>query len=164
MASFVPFLEYFMLSWRDHIQPTFLQLFEGPGRILAATSLDGIASVVRAFVVGNFLLGLLLAVASTAFFRVFRLPYPILIGPLSGFLSLVPSVGVPLAVVEQTGGEMEQPFEGLFRFARVFSLDGIGARCRGINLRTRRGRVGAKIQRVPRFQLGGFQESCSGSS
>jgi predicted PurR-regulated permease PerM len=98
MASFVPFLVYFMLSWRDHIQPAFLQLFEGPDRIAAATSLDGIASMVRAFVVGNFLLGLLLAVASTAFFWAFPLPYPMLIGPLSGFLSLVPYVGVPLAL------------------------------------------------------------------
>jgi predicted PurR-regulated permease PerM len=98
MASFVPFLVYFMLSWRDYIQPAFLQLFEGPDRIAAATSLDGIASMVRAFVVGNFLLGLLLAVASTAFFWAFPLPYPMLIGPLSGFLSLVPSVGVPLAL------------------------------------------------------------------
>jgi len=98
MASFVPFLVYFMLSWRDHIQPAFLQLFEGPDRIVAATSLDGIASMVRAFVVGNFLLGLLLAVASTAFFWAFPLPYPMLIGPLSGFLSLVPYVGLPLAL------------------------------------------------------------------
>jgi len=98
LASFVPFLVYFMLSWRDHIQPAFLQLFEGPDRVVAATSLDGIASMVRAFVVGNFLLGLLLAVASTAFFWAFPLPYPMLIGPLSGFLSLVPFVGVPLAL------------------------------------------------------------------
>ena len=34
LASFVPFLVYFMLSWRDHIQPAFLQLFEGPDRIV----------------------------------------------------------------------------------------------------------------------------------
>jgi predicted PurR-regulated permease PerM len=87
-----------MLSWRDHIRPAFLHLFEGPSRISAATSLDGIASMVRAFVVGNFLLGVLLAVVSTVFFWAFRLPYPMLIGPLSGFLSLVPSVGVPLAL------------------------------------------------------------------
>lgn len=98
LASFVPFLVYFMLSWRDHIQPAFLQLFEGPDRVVAATSLDGIALMVRAFVVGNFLLGLLLAVASTVFFWTFPLPYPMLIGPLSGFLSLVPFVGVPLAL------------------------------------------------------------------
>jgi predicted PurR-regulated permease PerM len=99
MASFVPFLVYFMLSWRDNIQPAFLELFEGSDRIRAATSLDGIASMVRAFVAGNFLLGLLLAVASTLFFRVFRLPYPILIGPLSGFVSLVPSAGMPLSLI-----------------------------------------------------------------
>ncbi len=99
MASFVPFLVYFMLSWRDHIQPAFLQLFEGSGRIRAATSLDGIAAMVRAFVAGNFLLGLLLAAASSACFAFFRLPYPILIGPLSGFLSLVPSIGLPLALI-----------------------------------------------------------------
>jgi len=98
MASFVPFLVYFLLSWRDHIRPAFLQLFEGPGAIAAATSLDGIASMVRAFVVGNFLLGLLLAAASTMFFWAFPLPYPMLIGPLSGFLSLVPSLGGPLAI------------------------------------------------------------------
>ena len=100
MASFVPFLVYFMLSWRDHIQPrlpaTVRRLQTG---FRLPRSLDGIASMVRAFVVGNFLLGLLLAAASTAFFWVFGLPYPILIGPLSGFLSLVPSVGVPLALV-----------------------------------------------------------------
>jgi len=98
MASFVPFLVFFMLSWRDHLRPGLLHLFEGPDRIAAATSLDGIASMVRAFVVGNFLLGLLLATASTILFWALKLPYPILIGPLSGFLSLVPSLGLPLAL------------------------------------------------------------------
>ena len=61
MASFVPFLVYFMLSWRDHINRSFLQLFQGEDRLVAARSLQGIADMVRAFVVGNFLLGLLLA-------------------------------------------------------------------------------------------------------
>jgi predicted PurR-regulated permease PerM len=98
MASFVPFLVFFLLSWRRHLRPAFLQLFDGPNRIAAATSLDGIAAMVRAFVVGNFLLGVLLATASTALFWTFRLPYLMLIGPLSGFLSLVPAIGVPLAL------------------------------------------------------------------
>jgi predicted PurR-regulated permease PerM len=56
IGSFVPFLVYFMLSWRDHVQPALLRLFEGPDRHVAARSLEGIASTVRAFVVGNFLL------------------------------------------------------------------------------------------------------------
>ena len=99
MASFVPFLVYFMLSWRDHINRSFLQFFHGEDRLVAARSLQGIADMVRAFVVGNFLLGLLLAVFSSIMFWIVRLPYPLLVGPLSGFLSLVPYVGLPLAML-----------------------------------------------------------------
>jgi predicted PurR-regulated permease PerM len=55
--------------------------------------------MVRGFVVGNFALGLLLATLSSLLFWGFRLPYPLLIGPLSGFLSLIPYVGLPLAMV-----------------------------------------------------------------
>jgi predicted PurR-regulated permease PerM len=99
MASFIPFLVYFMLSWRAHIQRSFLQLFQGQGRVMASKSLDGIAAMVRAFVVGNFVLGLLMAVASTVAFWALRLPYPLLVGPISGFLSMVPYIGLPLALV-----------------------------------------------------------------
>lgn len=99
MASFVPFLVYFMLSWRDHIHRSFLQLFDGDARSMAAKSVDGIATMVRAFVVGNFVLGMMLAVSSTIVFWRFDLPYPLLVGPLSGFLSLVPYIGLPLAMI-----------------------------------------------------------------
>ena len=99
LVSFIPFLVYFMLSWRDHINRAFLQLFQGEARLVAARSLQGIAEMVRAFVVGNFLLGLLLAFLSSGMFWMMHLPYPLLIGPLSGMLSLVPYVGLPLAMV-----------------------------------------------------------------
>jgi predicted PurR-regulated permease PerM len=99
MTSFVPFLVYFMLSWRDHVNRSFLQLFHGEDRVVAARSTEGIATMVRAFVVGNFILGLMLAVVSSSVFWMIRLPYPLLVGPLSGFLSLVPYVGLPLAII-----------------------------------------------------------------
>jgi predicted PurR-regulated permease PerM len=99
MASFVPFLVYFMLSWLDHINRSFLQFFHGEDRLVAARSMHGIADMVRAFVVGNFLLGLLLAVFSSIMFWIVHLPYALLVGPLSGFLSLVPYVGLPLAML-----------------------------------------------------------------
>ena len=99
MASFVPFLVYFMLSWRDHINRSFLQFFHGEARLMAARSLQGIAEMARAFVVGNFLLGILLAAFSSAAFMMIRLPYALLVGPLSGFLSLVPYVGLPMAML-----------------------------------------------------------------
>jgi len=99
MSSFVPFLVYFMLSWRDHLHRTFLLLFEERARPIAGRSLERIASMVRGFVVGNFALGLLLAVLSSLAFMLFRLPYPLLTGPLSGFLSLIPYAGLPLAML-----------------------------------------------------------------
>jgi predicted PurR-regulated permease PerM len=99
MASFVPFLVYFMLSWRDHINRSFLQFFHGEDRLIAARSLTGIADIVRAFVVGNFLLGLLLAFSGSLIFWWIHLPFPFLAGSLSGFLSLVPYVGLPLATL-----------------------------------------------------------------
>jgi len=99
MASFVPFLVYFMLSWRDHMRRSFLYLFSGPGRQVAGKSWEGVAGMVRAYVIGNFILGLALSILSCLFFVLIRLPYWPLIGPLSGFLSLVPYVGLPLAIL-----------------------------------------------------------------
>ncbi|MEX2262285.1 MAG: AI-2E family transporter [Bryobacteraceae bacterium] len=99
MASFVPFLVYFMLSWRDHIHRSFLQFFESEDRVVAAKSLQGIADMVRGFVVGNFVLGLLLAATSSLAFWKLGLPFPLLVGPLSGFLSLVPYIGLPVAMI-----------------------------------------------------------------
>jgi predicted PurR-regulated permease PerM len=66
---------------------------------MAARSLQGIAEMVRAFVVGNALLGLMLALISSVAFWVIHVPFPLLVGPLSGLLSLVPYVGLPMALL-----------------------------------------------------------------
>jgi predicted PurR-regulated permease PerM len=99
MSSFVPFLVYFMLSWRDHMNRSFLQFFHGEDRLIAARSMQGIADMVRAFVVGNFVLGMMLAMISSVLFWIVHVPYPALVGPLSGFMSLVPYIGLPLAMI-----------------------------------------------------------------
>lgn len=99
MVSFVPFLVYFMLAWRDHFIYNFLRVFEGDARAIASATIDGIARMTRAYVVGNFLLGMVLAVVSTGFFWMVKVPYWLLVGPLSGFLSLVPYIGLPLAIL-----------------------------------------------------------------
>jgi predicted PurR-regulated permease PerM len=99
MASFVPFLVYFMLSWQDHLRRAYLNLFQGEERMMAAKAWEGIASMARAFVVGNFILGLLLAAISSLYFWLVKLPYPLLIGPISGFLSLIPYIGLPLSIL-----------------------------------------------------------------
>jgi predicted PurR-regulated permease PerM len=45
------------------------------------------------------MLGLLLAVISTIVVWSWSLPYPMLIGPLSALLSLIPYIGLPLALL-----------------------------------------------------------------
>ncbi len=99
MASFVPFLVYFLLSWGGHVNRAFLQFFTGEDRVIASKSLQGIGEMVRAFVVGNSLLGVMLALASTIGFWLIGVPFPLLAGPMSGFLSLFPYVGLPLALM-----------------------------------------------------------------
>jgi predicted PurR-regulated permease PerM len=128
MASFVPFLVYFMLSWQDHIHRSFLQIFEDEeGRVVAEKTLDGIGMMVRAFVVGNFVLGLILAAATTLIVWLFRLPFPLLIGPVSGILSLVPYIGLPLAMLPPIFGALGvhstmAPYLGLLGSIAVLHL------------------------------------------
>ncbi len=98
MASFVPFLVYFMLSWQDHIYRNFLRFFDGADRMMVSRSLQGIAGMARAFVVGNVLIGVITAALTSAAFAAVHLPFPVMAGVLSGFLSLVPYVGVALSI------------------------------------------------------------------
>ena len=99
MASFVPFLVYFILSWRDHLRGRLLVMVDGEGRHTVAKALDGVAEMVRAYVIGNFLLGILLSLISGLLFASVSLPYWIVVAPLSGFLSLAPYIGMPLALI-----------------------------------------------------------------
>ena len=99
LVSFIPFLVYFMLSWRDHMRRHYLLLFHGQGRHAAGRSWQSIADMARAYVVGNFVLGLVLTLLSGVFFWRFGIPYFPLVAPLSSFLSLVPYIGLPLALI-----------------------------------------------------------------
>lgn len=99
MTSFIPFLVYFLLSWRDRLRSRYLLLFEGEGRNAASDAWVGIGAMVRAYVIGNFMLGVLLTIASALLFAAVKMPYWLLAGSISGFLSLVPYIGLPLAMI-----------------------------------------------------------------
>jgi predicted PurR-regulated permease PerM len=99
MASFIPFLVYFLLSWRDHLRMRFLVLFEGENRRAADHAWAGVGEMVRAYVIGNFMLGVILSIASGLLFASVKLPYWLVVAPLSGFMSLVPYIGLPLAMI-----------------------------------------------------------------
>jgi predicted PurR-regulated permease PerM len=99
MASFVPFLVYFMLSWRDHISQTFQKLFQGETRYVVGRSWSGIGEATRGYVLGNFLLWVFVSSVSAVAFFLLQVPYWPLVGPVSAFFSLVPYVGLPLSVI-----------------------------------------------------------------
>lgn len=99
MASFVPFLVYFMLSWSEHMSKTFLGLFKGEDRYMVGQSWHAIGEATRAYVLGNFFLWVFVGSISAIAFFFLEVPYWPLIGPLSGFFSLVPYVGLPLSVI-----------------------------------------------------------------
>jgi predicted PurR-regulated permease PerM len=99
MASFVPFLVYFMLSWRDHLNRSVLRLFHGEDRYQVGRTWTGIGDSTRAYVLGNFLLWVFLSSISAIAFFVLGVPYWPIIGPVSALCSLVPYVGLPLSTI-----------------------------------------------------------------
>jgi predicted PurR-regulated permease PerM len=99
IASFIPFLTYFMLSWQDHVRSATVMLFRMKNRNTAYVTLGLISGMIRSFIVGNVLVGLFIGAASTIIFGILQLPYFYFIGFISGFLSLVPYLGVLLAAV-----------------------------------------------------------------
>ncbi|HEX8817976.1 MAG TPA: AI-2E family transporter [Terriglobales bacterium] len=98
-VSFIPFLAYFMLSWQHHVRLATVMLFPLEKRQTAYITLGLISSMIRSFMVGNLLIGLLIGATSTLVFWLIGLPFFYFVGFLSGFLSLIPYMGVPLAML-----------------------------------------------------------------
>ncbi len=98
-ASFIPFLTYFMLSWQDHVRSATVMLFRMNHRNTAYVTLGLISSMIRSFIVGNVLVGLFIGATSTMVFGIVHLPYFYFVGFISGFLSLIPYLGVVLAAL-----------------------------------------------------------------
>jgi predicted PurR-regulated permease PerM len=97
VATFVPFLVFFMLSAKRRIWKATMELFpeEHQGRVKEA--LEKVSAMLRSFVAGNALVALILIFASWAFFLAIHLEYPFITGTVSGLLNLVPYLGAILA-------------------------------------------------------------------
>ncbi|MFY9674230.1 MAG: AI-2E family transporter [Terriglobales bacterium] len=97
-ASFVPFLTYFLLTWQNHARSATVMLFPLHHRHTAFVTLGLIGKMLQSFIVGNFLIGLLISGVSVAIFGLLHVPFFYFVGFLSGFLSLVPYLGIVLAM------------------------------------------------------------------
>ena len=95
--SFVPFLVYFMLTWKDHAHSTTVRLFPKEHRLVAHRTVGRISAMIRGFIAGNVLIGVVNSLFSAIVFWQLGIPYFYFLGVISGFASLVPYVGVFLA-------------------------------------------------------------------
>jgi predicted PurR-regulated permease PerM len=98
-AVFVPFLAYFLLTWQSHARSATVMLFPLRHRHTAFVTLGLIGKMLQSFIVGNLLIGLLMSGVSVAIFGLLHVPFFYFVGFLSGFLSLVPYLGIVLAMV-----------------------------------------------------------------
>jgi len=98
-ASFIPFLAYFLLTWQHHARSATVMLFPLHHRHTAFVTLGLIGKMLQSFIVGNLLIGLLISGISVAIFGLLHVPFFYFVGFLSGFLSLVPYLGIVLAMI-----------------------------------------------------------------
>ena len=99
LIGFIPFLTYFMLSWQEHFRSSTVMLFKLEHRNTAYVTLGLISAMIRSFIVGNLVVGIFISLVSTIVFATLHLPYFYFLGIISGFLSLIPYLGVVLALI-----------------------------------------------------------------
>lgn len=98
-VTFVPFLIYFMLTWKDHARAASVRLFPKEHRLLAHKTLGRISNMIRGFIIGNLLIGLVNTAVTVLVFWILGLKYFYFIGVISGFGSLIPYLGVAIALL-----------------------------------------------------------------
>jgi len=96
---FVPFLVYFMLADREPLTRRTRELFPEEYHQAVGVILLDIERVMRQFLIGNAILVGILSVTTIFIFWIIGVPSPVVLGALSGTLSVVPYLGLPLALL-----------------------------------------------------------------
>lgn len=97
--GFIPFLVYFILADREPLTRRTRELFPEEHRATVGEILTDIERMMRKFLLGNAVIALILSAATVLVFLLVGLPYPVVLGILSGTLSVVPYLGLPLALL-----------------------------------------------------------------
>jgi predicted PurR-regulated permease PerM len=126
-ATFVPFLLFFMLAAKRQVWHATMQLFPPDQRTQVKETLSDVTHVLRSYLVGTSLVGLILVIASWVFFWVLGLDFPFLTGLVSGLCNLVPYLGVVLSWIPPLLIGLKQyhtvgPFLGIFATLTIFHL------------------------------------------
>jgi predicted PurR-regulated permease PerM len=96
-VTFMPFLVFFMLAEKRQVWHGTLQLFPASRRTQVKETLEDLREVLRDYLAGMTVLTLLVIAASSLFFWILGMEFPILTGIVSGILNMVPYIGAVLA-------------------------------------------------------------------
>ncbi len=96
-VTFMPFLVFFMLAEKREVWHGTLQLFPASRRTQVKETLEDLRDVLRDYLIGMTVLTLLVIAASSFFFWLLGLDYPLLTGIVSGLLNMVPYIGAVMA-------------------------------------------------------------------
>jgi predicted PurR-regulated permease PerM len=126
-ATFVPFLLFFMLAAKRQVWHATMQLFPSTRRTEVKETLADVTQVLRSYVIGTALVGLVLVFASWLFFWGIGLEFPFLLALVSGLANLIPYLGVVLSWVPPMLIGLKQfhtvgPFVGIFAMLTFFHL------------------------------------------
>jgi predicted PurR-regulated permease PerM len=130
VATFVPFLVFFMLAAKPRIWKATMELFPDEHQAHVQEALDQVSSMLRSFVAGNALVAMILMLSSWAFFLLVHLDYPFVAGSASGILNLVPYLGAVLAWIPPFLIGMAQwntigPYLGVAAVLTLFHIIGL---------------------------------------
>ena len=96
-VTFMPFLVFFMLAEKRQVWHGTLQLFPASRRTQVKETLEDLRDVLRDYLTGMSLVALLVIAASSLFFWILGMDFPVLTGIASGLLNMVPYIGAVLA-------------------------------------------------------------------
>jgi predicted PurR-regulated permease PerM len=96
-VTFVPFLVFFMLAGKRELWHGTLQLFPASRRTQVKEALEDLRDVLRDYLAGMSIVTLMVIAASSLFFWIEGMDFPILTGIASGLLNMVPYIGAVLA-------------------------------------------------------------------
>jgi predicted PurR-regulated permease PerM len=95
--TFMPFLVFFMLAEKRQVWHGTLELFPVSRRTQVKETLEDLRDVLRDYLAGMSIVTLIVIAASSLFFWMIGMEYPILTGIASGLLNMVPYIGAVMA-------------------------------------------------------------------
>jgi len=126
-ATFMPFLVFFMLAAKRQVWHATMQLFPAAERTEVKDALADVTQVLRSYLMGTALVGIILVLASWLFFKALGLDFPFLTGLVSGVCNLVRYLGAVMSWVPPLFIGLKQyhtltPYLGIFTVLTAFHI------------------------------------------